>query len=92
MDNKEAIYRIQNHMVRHRLYEPQALFITEALNMGIKALADLEPIEPYESEGDFICGNQGLECGIVGYRNQNTGEIEKLCNYCPMCGRKVKWE
>ena len=92
MDAKEAIYRIQTHMVIHKLYEPHAVLITEALNTAIKALVEQEPIAPYESEGDFICGNQGNECGVVGYRNQNTGVIEKLCNYCPMCGKKVDWD
>ena len=91
MDAKEAIQRIQKFMVDNRLYEPEAALMNEALNMAIKVLAEQEPIAPYESEGDFVCGNQGNECGVVGYRNQNTGGVEKLCNYCPMCGRKVDW-
>ena len=52
-----------------------------------------EGIEPVDDgHGSLICGNQGYECGVVGRRNLETGEIEKYCNYCAMCGAKVKWE
>lgn len=38
MDNKEAIWRIKDHMIVHNLDEPRAIKITEALEMAIKAL------------------------------------------------------
>ena len=44
MDNKEAIYRIQDHMRVHRLYEPNAFLINEALNLAIKALHERESL------------------------------------------------
>lgn len=46
MDNKEAIYRIQDYMRVHRLYEPNAVWINEALNLAIKALHEREPEPP----------------------------------------------
>ena len=52
-----------------------------------------EGIEPVDDgQGSLICGNQGYECGVVGRRNIETGKIERYCNYCAMCGAKVKWE
>ena len=38
MTNKEAIRRIREHMVIHKLNEPQAIRISEALEMAIEAL------------------------------------------------------
>ena len=52
-----------------------------------------EGIEPVDDgQGSLICGNQGYECGVVGRRNIETEKIERYCNYCAMCGAKVKWE
>lgn len=44
MTNKEAISRIKEHMIIHKMNEPHAILITEALNMAIKALGQ-EPCE-----------------------------------------------
>ena len=38
--NKEAIRRIREHMIIHKLNEPQAIYINEALEMAIKALEE----------------------------------------------------
>ena len=38
MTNKEAVWRIKDHMIVHHLSEPRAILITEALEMAIKAL------------------------------------------------------
>ena len=42
MDNKEAIKRIREHMIIHKLNEPQAIHISEALEMAIEALEEKE--------------------------------------------------
>ena len=52
-------------------------------------LKEQEPIEPYACEGDMKCGNG---CEIVGYIRESDGKIERLANYCPYCGRPVKWD
>ena len=52
-------------------------------------LKEQEPLEPYECEGDMICGNG---CEIVGYIRESDGKIERLSNFCPYCGRPVKWD
>lgn len=56
-------------------------------------LEEQEPIEPVDDgHGSLICGNQGYECGCVGRYDLTTKVVEKYCNFCPECGRKVKWD
>lgn len=56
-------------------------------------LKEQEPIEPVDDgHGSLICGNQGYECGCVGRYDLTTKVVEKYCNFCPECGRRVKWE
>lgn len=38
MTREEAIKRIEYHKIAHKLNEPRAIFISEALDMAIKAL------------------------------------------------------
>ena len=44
MTREEAIERIKDHMEVHRSTEPRAIYITEALNMAIKALEQQDRI------------------------------------------------
>lgn len=58
-----------------------------------KLLKEQEPIEPVDDgHGSLICGNQGYGCGCVGRYDLTTKVVEKYCNFCPECGRKVKWD
>jgi hypothetical protein len=43
MTREEAIARIENHKILHKMNEPRAIYISEALDMAIKAL-EQEPI------------------------------------------------
>ena len=38
MTNEEAIARIRNHKIAHKMNEPRAIYISEALDMAIKSL------------------------------------------------------
>lgn len=38
MTKEEAIARIKNHKIKHKMNEPRAIYISEALDMGIEAL------------------------------------------------------
>ena len=60
-----------------------------AKEMAEELLKEQEPLEPYACEGDMKCGNG---CEIVGYIRESDGKIERLANYCPYCGRPVKWD
>ena len=51
MTNKEAIWRIKDHMIVHSLNEERAIKITEALNMAIEALEqDAIPVKWLEEK------------------------------------------
>ena len=50
MTNKEAIKRIQEHMIIHKMNEPKAIYISEALNMTIKALEQADVLEKIRAE------------------------------------------
>ena len=54
MTREEAIARIKDHIMIHKLYEKNAVKITEALEMAIKALKQ-EPCE------DAVNGGQNAE-------------------------------
>lgn len=65
----------------------------DLLQYTVALLKEQEPIEPVDDgHGSLICGNQGYECGCVGRYDLTTKVVEKYCNFCPECGRKVKWE
>lgn len=44
MTREEAIARIKNHKIRHKMNEPRAIYISEALDMAIEAL-EQEPCD-----------------------------------------------
>ena len=56
MTNKEAIRRIREHMIIHKLNEPQAIYISEALDRAIKALDFIEQNYPKTFE-DYLNGD-----------------------------------
>ena len=65
--------------------------ITLPLILDIRALLkEQEAVEPdQDSEGTCTCGN----CGeTIGWYPVGCKEPVKLGNFCPYCGRAVKWE
>lgn len=66
-------------------------FLDEDISPTVDAvmLKEQAPLEPYACEGDMKCGNG---CEIVGHIRESDGKIERLANYCPYCGRPVKWD
>lgn len=67
--------------------------VQEIAKNALELLKEHEPIEPIDDgHGSLICGNQGFGCGCVGRYDLTTKVVEKFCNFCPECGRKVKWE
>ena len=47
MTKEEAIARIKNHKIAHKMNEPRAIYISEALDMAVEAL-EREPCEDYK--------------------------------------------
>ena len=56
---------------------------------AIALLKEPEAVEPdTDSEGTCTCGN----CGeTVGYYPVGCKTPQRLCKFCPECGRRVKW-
>ncbi len=73
---------------QNEIWEYQEL--NEYLQDKVKEQEAVEPVD--DGHGSLICGNQGYECGCVGRYDLATKEVEKYCNFCPECGRKVKWK
>lgn len=60
----------------------------EAVEVLIELLKEQEAVVPdVDSEGTCTCGNCGEN---VGYYPVGSKVPEKLCKYCPECGRAVK--
>lgn len=87
MTPEEAVSRIKAHMEIHKLREPQAVHITEALNMAIKALTE---VQLYRKVGTVDECREAIEqmkpdaeCGGYGkdHRISSCGEW-----ICPKCG------
>ena len=65
--------------------------IKEAFNMAIEALKAQERVEPVVDIDTWKCG----KCGHILEHQQLLGDnvlFHEQYNYCPECGRAVKWE
>lgn len=83
MTREEAIARIENHKILHKMNEPRAIYISEALDMAIKAL-DQEPCDDAVSR-EFMY-KLGAKC--IAARNENgvlvaISSIESLPSVTP---------
>ena len=45
MTNKEAVARIKDHKAVHKMDEPRAIYISEALDIAIEALEENEKLK-----------------------------------------------
>ena len=64
---------------------------TEILKDALVLLKKQEPVEPIPTEDDdWICG--ACNNSVVGTEELNEGGLTPIrFNYCPNCGRAVKW-
>ena len=86
MTNKEAIETIEANYPDERY-----TMLREALDMAIEALEKQEEFEPVEMIDDFYTIGDPLR--TIGWRCGKCGErIAGHDNYCPNCGKAVKWE
>ena len=91
MTREEAIARIKDHMVIHKLNEPRAIRISEALNMAIKAL-ECEPLTDKEQR-IFLAAMSREEkvCKEVDEKYPDREPYEdSLVSVCRGIERKVK--
>lgn len=86
MTNKEAIDTIKANYPDERY-----TMLREALDMAIEALEKQETFEPVEMIDDFYPIGDPLR--TIGWRCGKCGErIAGYDNYCPNCGKSVKWD
>ena len=95
MTKEEAITRIRDHKIVHRMNEPRAIYLSEALDMAIKALEQ----EPTYKTGRWIkyciprCKEQHYQCTSCGHYI-NFGQWDefytKEFKYCPYCGARYE--
>jgi len=72
-----AIKRIEMHRDIHHLHEPQAIYISQSLDMAIEALKKQNPVKvTWDNNFCPIC-----KCTIE-FNHQN---------YCHKCGQKFDW-
>ena len=79
MEAKEAIERINDHIMVHRIYEPRSIRISDALEIAKKALKKQIPEKPMPLSVYFICP----VCGSA---------VEYPFEYCRGCGQAIDWE
>ena len=89
MKAEEAIKRIEDHIVVHRLNEPHAIRITEALLMAKDALEKQIPKKPYNSHYKQL--NDEIKLHSC-YRCVSCDHIiPYMQNYCGNCGQAIDW-
>lgn len=58
---------------------------------AIALLKEREPVKPILEQDSMVCGN----CGHEVIWQKMIGDnilVEEQLNYCPQCGKAVKWE
>lgn len=86
MNAQEAINRIKEHKDIHFKQEPWAVYITEALDVAIKALEKQIPKKPV---GD-LNSVPHYRCAACG-NGVKTYEDSTVYPYCHYCGQKLLW-
>lgn len=101
MTPNEAIRRIIEHNRIHSKKEPQAILITEALDMAVEALEKQIPKKSIVTKHQYILKSSGE---IKGYKlthcpycweDKKVGYFDSLVDknvkYCRRCGQKLDW-
>lgn len=96
MDKEEIIRRlkkISEHAV-HVTGEPPFVMSLDdgiALDEAVRLLKEQEAVEPVLEQDSMVCGVCGHDVIWQKLLGDNTWADEEL-DYCPHCGRQVKWE
>lgn len=104
MTPEEAILRIKAHMEVHKLREPQAAYITEALNMAMTTLKEIqqyreigtveecrEAVEKQKPKKPRILSSRGGKGGKYCVCPRCNGVTGKYISYCRSCGQAIQW-
>lgn len=104
----EVISRIKAHIEIHKLKEPQAVYITEALNMAIEAIKEIQQYreigtveecrEAAEKQNPKKPNRSGMDeqdyyvCPNCGAYIGSIDDYFPLDRYCHECGQAIQWE
>ena len=80
MTREEAIARIKNHKIAHKMNEPRAIYISEALDMAIEALEQEDILDKIKAEIDNINLNEvalKYENKFYGFQREVIKIIDK---------------
>lgn len=89
MTIEEAIKRIEEHKAIHHMNEPQAVLISEALDMAIDALEQPNDNTAYWKDNRCTkCGKQKPPKKI-SYLTLLTYEYDYDTNFCTHCGARI---
>ena len=90
MTREEAIARIKDHKVVHKMNEPRAIYISEALEMAIEALEQSPRLKAKWL--DSSDGGRVVRPFWNRYICSNCGRHSDLENYCCNCGAYMEDE
>ena len=85
MTREEAIARIKNYKIAHKMNEPRAIYISEALDMAIESLGQ-EP--KWIPVSERLPEDRDWYLGI--FKESDTGWINPLPFICDYVGSKTK--
>ena len=86
MTIEEAIAKMRDHMEVHRMHEPQAIKISEALEMGVNALLKEQgvPVKKHLAPHDYPYN--------TGACPKCLQQLDEGDEYCRSCGNKMIWD
>lgn len=85
MNVQEALARIKEHRDIHFHNEPNAIYITEALDMAIEALEKQIPKKPIPNSHDMF----GIKCCICPVCSCHVYSTSN--SFCHRCGQALDW-
>lgn len=87
MIREEAIARIKDHKIVHKMNEPRAIYISEALDMAIEALEQEPKTGHWIIYKDCEGKTRQCTCDQCGYK---TGKYTwHNPNFCANCGARM---
>ena len=94
----DTIVTVQFYDDEHGEYNFERMTIADALDCWTEEgcppeVIAQEPVEPLRKpelfDSLYFCGKCSAK---VGFQIRKDDSWRFKCNYCPQCGRKVKWE
>jgi hypothetical protein len=89
-DVKEVVNGLEMSYKYSNVNDDNTLVPQQLVLDTLAILKAQEPVKPKLIGIYYVCGQCGMR--TVGQRKVQTNDILKISNYCPDCGRPVKWD